>query len=80
VHRARLKLSKTDVAVQVSYIVMCFVNSHLKPQFFRCHNELGIDQVQHPGADHMALFLQKYEIKDFKLEDDGKVYITPSTI
>ena len=60
-HRARLKLSKTDVAVQVSFIVMCFVNSHLKPQFFRCHNELGIDQVQHPGADHM----------DFKLEDNG---------
>ena len=37
------------------------------------HNELGIDQVQHPGAEHlmmvdirnmqaMALFLQKYDI------------------
>lgn len=73
-HRARLKLSKTDVAVKVSNLFMCFVNSHLIPQIcFECHNELGIHQVQHPGAKHlmmvdirnmqaMALFLQKYDI------------------
>jgi hypothetical protein len=56
-----LNYQRQMLLFQVSNIVMCFVNSHLKPQFFRCHNELGIDQVQHPGADHM----------DFKLEDNG---------
>lgn len=70
-HRARLKLSKTDVAVKVSNAFMFSVSNHLKSQFV--HNELGIDQVQHPGAEHlmmvdirnmqaMALFLQKYDI------------------
>jgi hypothetical protein len=45
----------------------------MKPQFFRCHNELGIDQVQYPGAKHlmmvdirnmqaMTLFLQKHDL------------------
>ncbi|TKW18287.2 hypothetical protein SEVIR_5G423900v4 [Setaria viridis] len=74
VHRARLKLSKTDVAVKVSICIHVFCKQPFEISgLLGCVMMLGIDQVQHPGAEHlmmvdirnmqaMALFLQKYDI------------------
>lgn len=75
-HRARLKLSKTDVAVKVRISISCFIILSCCLLCFMwpiCLWQSGTLQVQHPGAEKLmmvdirnmqafALFLQKYDI------------------